>query len=642
MKHTIFDIEGDGLLDTITKIHCLSYQKYDGKTLIESGSTVDYEEMRRLLKGAEILVGHNIVRYDIPAAEKILDIVVDCILVDTLAISFYHYPIKGFKHGLEAWGELLGFPKVKIDEKEWKGPLPGETLQQFQKKMIGRCEGDVEINKRLFHGQMDYCMEIYEDFDEVLRLCSYLTFKMDCLKEQEEIGIPLDIKLAQKSKDELEIIIQDKVDALAKKMPKVIVKSAPKVMYKKSGEISVNGLKWIRTLGEYGLPMDSEHIYEPGNPGSDKQLKEWLFSLGWKPQTFKVSKATGKNLPQVSLPFGAGLCPSIKEMFEEHPFLENLNSLYKARHRFGLFKSFLESVDETGKIYSTAHGFTNTLRLQHSKPVVNLPGVDKWWGKEIRGCLKVPNESYIMIGSDISGLEDNTKQHYIYFYDPDYVNDMRVPGFDPHIDIAVLSGLLTKDDEIFFKWYNAQEEAFIFSSDEEGRMKVIKVVRGKAKTVNFSATYGAGPDKIASVLKCSLEFATKLHQTYWQRNWAVKETAKNAKVKTVKGQKWLYNPVSKFWMFLKAEKDRFSTLNQSTGVYVFDSWLMRARIHLKKLNIKVCLQYHDEILLYCKKEYKQQVSEILNQSMQEVNEEVNLNVSIGISVDVGNNYAECH
>lgn len=642
MIYCVFDLEADGLLDTITKIHCVSYQKYDGTVLLESGSITDYEQMRYFFLSQNILVGHNIIQYDIPAVERVLNIVVDSKLIDTLAISFYHYPIKGFKHGLEAWGEKLGFAKVKIDSKEWKGPLPGETLQQFQQKMIGRCEGDVEINKRLFHGQMDYTMAIYEDFNKVMELFDYLGFKMDCLREQEEIGIPLDKELAQKSKDELEIIIEDKVNALAEHMPKVVVKTPPKVMYKKSGEISSNGLKWIKLLGELGLPVDSEAIYEKGNPGSDKQLKEWLFSLGWEPQTFKESKATGKNLPQVSLPFGAGLCPSIKSMFEEHPFLENLNSLYKARHRFGLFKSFLESVDDSGKIYSTAHGFTNTLRLQHSKPVVNLPGVDKWWGKEIRGCLKVPNEEYLMIGSDISGLEDNTKQHYIYFYDPKYVDDMRVPGFDPHIDIAVLAEMITKEDEAFFKWYERQEEDYPFSEEQKERFKSIKKIRSSAKTVNFSATYGAGAPKIAETLKCDLPFATKLHQTYWNRNSAVKETAKNAKVKTVKGQKWLYNPVSGFWMFLKAEKDRFSTLNQSSGVYVFDSWLMRVRKHLKPLGIKVCLQYHDEILLYFKKGYKDIVTKILKDSMEEVNNKVNLNVDIGISVDPGLNYAECH
>lgn len=630
MVYTVFDIEADGLLDEITLIHCLSYRIYESKTLIKEGSLTNYADMSSFITEQKVLVGHNIIEYDIPALELILKIKVTATLIDTLAISFYHYPIKNYKHGLKAYGERLGFGKPEVED--WKN----QPIEVY----INRCESDVEINTRLFHYQMDYCMEIYKDFNQVLKLFDYLSFKMDCVKEHQ--GIKLDIELAEKSRDLLETIIEDKVTVLSDNMPKVIVKSMPKVMYKKSGEISSSGLKWFSLLEELNLPLDSEAIYEKGNPGSDVQLKDWLLSLGWKPQTFKVSKSTGNRLPQVSLPFGAGLCPSIKNMFEQYPFLEDLDGLYKARHRYGLFKSFLENVNEQGFIYSTAHGFTNTLRLQHSKPIVNLPGVDKWYGNQIRSCLKVPDDSYIMCGSDISGLEDNTKQHYIYFYDPDYVNDMRVPGFDPHIDIAVLAEMMTKQNEAYFKWYNTMPVDFPFTEEQKKEFKRLGSIRKPAKTVNFSATYGAGPPKIAETLGCDIDFATKLHTIYWQRNKAVKQTANACKVIKVKGQKWLYNPISGFWMFLKAEKDRFSTLNQSSGVFVFDSWVRKVREKLTPLGIKLCLQYHDEILLYFKKEHTDTVVSVLKQSMQEVNEEIKLNVEINISVELGNNYANCH
>ena len=59
-----------------------------------------------------------------------------------------------------------------------------------------------------------------------------------------------------------------------------------------------------------------------------------------------------------------------------------------------------------------------------------------------------------MIGSDVSGLESATSQHYIYNYDPDYVREMRSEDYDPHTDIAVLAGLMTEDEEKFFKWFD--------------------------------------------------------------------------------------------------------------------------------------------------------------------------------------------
>ena len=647
MKYTIFDIEGNGLLPTIDRIWCFSYADYDGKDLLKKGTLTTKEEIKAKIEESEILVGHKIIEYDIPALEKVLEVEILTKLIDTLGISFYHYPVKGFVHGLAAWGERLGFAKPVITEGEWKGPLPGETWEQFIAKMTNRCEGDVEINTRLFHFQMDYTMEIYNnDFAQVMRLFGYLGFKLDCLKDQEAEKIKLDVRLAEKSKIDLEFIIDEKITNLAKHMPRQLEKEQPKKMYKADGSLSAHGVKWKNLLKLKGLPEDSTKITKMGSPTSPKQLKEWLFKLGWVPVTFKLNSKEEK-IPQVSLPFGGGLCPSVIEMFGKYEFLEELGGLYRARHRFGLFKSFLENKDDNDFIYSRAQGFTNTLRMQHAKPVANLPGVGKYYGEEVRGCLTVPDDSYVMCGSDISGLEDNTKQHYIYFYDPDYVNDMRVEGFDPHIDIAVLAEMISKEDETFFKKIEALKDElgddFTFENEEDiKRYKKIKSIRGDAKVVNFSATYGAGPPKIAATLKCDLPFASKLHKTYWDRNSAVKKTARACKVKTVRHQKWLYNPVSGFWMFLKAEKDRFSTLNQSTGVYVFDSWLRKVRTALKPLGVRVCMQYHDELLLVCKKHQKDQVEQILKQAMTDMNTEMGLNVDIGISVDWGINYAECH
>ena len=641
MYYSVIDIETDGLLEDVSKIHCLSYRNYNSKELLEAKTLTKYSDIINFLSQSKLLIGHNIIKYDIPVLKKILDIDINCELIDTMGVSYYHFPVKNFKHGLGAWGERLGFGKPIVED--WK--------DQDISVYIHRCESDVEINTRLFQAQMDYTMQIYDgDIDMVRNIFNYLNFKLICLRDQESFGIDLDLELALKSMQELEVIIEDKIKILSNNMPKnlgKILHTMPKNLHKQDETLSAHGVKWLERLKELKLPFDTTEIREVPNPGSPLQLKEWLFSLGWKPITFKVSKNTGEELPQVSLPFGQGLCQSVKDMFEDYPYLEDLDGLYKAQHRYGLFKSFIENKSDDNKIYSMAHGFTNTLRLQHSKPIVNLPGVDKWYGKEIRSCLTINDPKYTMCGSDISGLEDNTKQHYIYIFDPKYVQDMRVPGFDPHIDIGVLAGLLTKEEEEFFKKIEAQKDIqksdFKFDSDEDAKQyKRIKTIRGNAKTVNFSATYGAGPPKIAATLKCDLAFATKLHKTYWKRNKAVKQTADACTVKMVNGQKWLYNPISGFWLFLKAEKDRFSTLNQNSGVYVFDSWLRKIKQKTKDLDVNTVLQYHDEILLVCPVDIKARVEELLKESMVETNKDLNLNVEIGISVDFGKNYGQVH
>ena len=226
----------------------------------------------------------------------------------------------------------------------------------------------------------------------------------------------------------------------------------------------------------------------------------------------------------------------------------------------------------------------------------------------------------------MSSLEDSTKQHYMYFFDPEYVIQMRVPGFDPHLDIAVLAGMLTPEQV------------------EQHKTKQVDYseVRNKAKTVNFAGVYGAGPPKIAQSTGMPLEQAQKLHQTYWERNKAVKQVANACQVKTTRldgeVQMWLKNPVSNFWYSLRYEKDKFSTLNQGTGVYCFDLWVREVR----KRGIRIMLQYHDEIAFPLLEQDKDTVEMKLKESIKAVNDSVRLNVPLDVSVDFGVNYAEIH
>jgi len=54
----------------------------------------------------------------------------------------------------------------------------------------------------------------------------------------------------------------------------------------------------------------------------------------------------------------------------------------------------------------------------------------------------------------MSGLEAATQDHYMYFFDKEYVKQKRVDNFDAHTDIAVLANLMTPAEEEFFKWYS--------------------------------------------------------------------------------------------------------------------------------------------------------------------------------------------
>lgn len=623
MKEVVFDIEADSL--DATKIHCLS-ANMDNKI----GSTTDYARMARLVVRKDvILVGHNIVRYDIPTLERLLGVSIECTLVDTLAISWYLDPTRK-RHGLEEYGEEYGIPKPKIDD--W------ENLST--EEYVHRCEEDVKINTRLWKDQRKMLMRLYGSEEEMFRLIAYLTFKMQCAADQEKYRWKLDVDRCKQVLAKLEEERLAKVEMLGAVMPKVPVikkKTRPAKPYKKDRSYSAVGQVWFDLLKENNLPEDYDGVvevvagYAEPNPQSHDQIKDWLYGLGWVPSEFKYvrNKETGelKKIPQVSVdskhPDYPSVSPCVKRLFDKEPSLEHLNGLFLLAHRISVLNGFLKNVDADGYIRARVAGFTNTLRFKHAE-VVNLPGIDKPHGLDMRGVLTVESDEYELCGSDCASLEDRTKQHYMFKHDPDYVAEMNTDDFDPHIDLAVFAGAMSKVDAAKYK-----------KGEEKGRLGPIRKVY---KSVNYACVYGAGGPRVAITAGVSEAEGNRLVEAYWRRNWSVKAIAQEQTVKQCGGQKWLFNPVSKFWYSLRHDKDRFSTLNQGTGVYCFDTWIK----HTKNGGPPMIAQFHDEGVWLIRKGRREKMTAFLKGCMKKTNEELKLNRDLDCSVDFGHTYADIH
>lgn len=610
MNFEVFDIEANGL--TPDKIYCLS----------SSSSPTLTNNIGGFFNQDNILVGHNIIRWDIPNTERVLGISIGNQLIDTLALSWYLYPNK-FQHGLEDWGEEFGIPKPPIQD--WDNL----ELEEY----VHRCEQDVLINTKLWYKMWKKLLKLYGSEEEALRFCLYLTEKFQCAAAQEQSGWKLDFWKAV----DLHLTWSEehtrKTGLLAEAMPYVLVhkeKTYPKKPFLQSGEPSAIGIKWAEFLVEQGLPPDHRESVryvsgcEQPNPGSHQQIKSWLHYLGWEPETFKYdrNKETGdvRKIEQVSLPNGGGLCPSVKRLYEREPSLELLDGLAVLSHRMGIVKGFISNVDGEGFVQARVSGLTNTLRFKHSV-CVNLPGVDKPYGADIRGCLVAP-EGYELCGSDMCSLEDRTKQHYMWEYDPEYVLQMQEPGFDPHLDLAVQAGMLTVEQVEAHKAGTAD-----FSAE-----------RKAGKGGNYSCLYGAGAPTVARSTGMPLKQAKVVVEAYAKRNWAVQAIADACLVKVVDKGKWLYNPVSGFWYSLRHEKDRFSTLNQGTGVYCFDTWVKYIRRKRKQMTA----QFHDETVQCIKLGHREQATRLLHWAIGETNIEIGLNVDLGIDIQFGNSYSEIH
>lgn len=622
-KRVLFDIETDKIDAEI--IRCLCW--CDTKEQIIY-STTSYEEMKKFFLQKDVVyIGHNIQLFDLRVAEKLLNIKITAPRWDTLSHSWALFPERE-KNSLDSWGETFGIKKPKILDYE----------NQPIEDIIHRCTEDVKINLELWKKIGSYLNQIYEgNHTEIIRYLDYLSLKLEFIREHQELGIKLDVDLCTTSLKELEAIKEEKINALREGMPKKAIKGVklpPRIMYKKDGTPSENRIKWLKFLEEQGLPStynaEVEYIqsYEDGNPSSNAQIKDWLFSLDWKPQHFKYVREEGKKemrkIPQIKAKDSddGGVCESIVKLFEKEPSLENLESLSILSHRIGIFKSFLQNQKE-GRLYQGVYGYTNTNRLMHSV-LVNLPLPYKKYAENIRKCL-ISDENCILLGTDLASIENKIRDHFIFPHDPDYVNEMNNnKDFDSHLDICVLAGLLTK------------EEAEQHKKGE----KNFKEIRQKGKTVNYAAQYGVGKATLSRNSGLSEKECEKLLKVYWERNWAAKKVAEDCKVKTVNGATWLFNPISKFWYNLRAEKDRLSTLVQGTSAYVFDLFMR----NMRQQGLQICGQWHDEALLNIKND-EQIIEEVkikIQKAIDQINEELKLNVLIQHSIATGFTYKDVH
>lgn len=147
------DLEANGFLEEVTKIHCFSYKPLHGEVM--TATDVNDWLFRHVATGSTMIF-HNGSGYDLAVFEKLgiisgyniddntitlMDGTVRNIqLIDSLAMSREYWPDNPRGHGLEAWAKYLGTYKPHIDD--WHN-LPIEDY-------IERCEEDVITTEKVF------------------------------------------------------------------------------------------------------------------------------------------------------------------------------------------------------------------------------------------------------------------------------------------------------------------------------------------------------------------------------------------------------------------------------------------------------------------------------------------------------------
>ena len=158
----LFDLESTGLLRQGSRIHCLVMRSPEN----EQVEIFDHQPERAIIQGikqleqADVLIGHNIINYDIPLIqEQHPDFEPRGTLIDTLVLSRLFYPhiadrdyerrpigmpqrLYG-RHSLEAWGYRL---------KCFKGDYGKQAAawDVYTPEMLDYCIQDTEVTLKLY------------------------------------------------------------------------------------------------------------------------------------------------------------------------------------------------------------------------------------------------------------------------------------------------------------------------------------------------------------------------------------------------------------------------------------------------------------------------------------------------------------
>lgn len=594
MKRILFDIETNGLLEALDKVHSLVLIDLDNNEMV---SCADQEGYLPILQGlayleqAELLVGHNIQGFDLPALEKVYGFKTPCTIHDTLVLSRLvwsdlktndfnfirknpDFPRKLIgSHGLKAWGHRLRNLKDDYDG-GW---------ESWSKDMQDYCEQDCFSNKTLYERILSKnpsteSVELEHSFAAVIQ-------------KQESQGFNFNEAAATDLYKRLLVRQSELSGELQAVFPPWEIREpfTPKVNNKTRGYVKGQTVDKVRSV-----------IF---NPSSRDHIADRLQVVrGWKPVDF-----TDNGKPKVDeLVLSKLDYPEAKLLTEYLLIDKRIGQLATGQN------AWLKMVKN-----SRIHGrvITNgaaTGRCTHVKPnLAQVPSVGSPYGSECRALFHAP-EGFQLVGADLSGLELRCLAHYMARFDEGHYGNIVVNG-DIHTANQKAAGLPT---------------------------------RNNAKTFIYGFLYGAGPAKIGSIIGGDEKAGRKLINKFMTSIPAIKHLrmAVSAAVKQnghLKGLDGRTLPI-------RSEHAALNTLLQSAGAILSK----RATVILyQNLTHKGYIwgedyaqvaHVHDEVQLIARKEIADDVGKEAVKSFQLAGEYYNFRCPITGEYKIGSNWADTH
>ncbi len=435
-KRVIFDIETNGLLPeqgavgvfAMDRIHCLVIMDIDTGEIIDyvnHDGENDLEEGVQILMEAELLVGHNILDFDIPAIQFIYDwFEPPGRVIDTLVMTrmcFADIKEKDFRlaakgqlegrliglQGLEAWGQRLGKHKgdykkdrenaLKAIHKEEHLPPPtDEELHNYvwgtwSEEMHDYCVNDVEVNMVVWEKieAMDWSEEatvmehhihalmvqqerngFFFDVAKAEKLAGRLETEYDQFAEEAIGEIGEWYRPARWLVEEDEFNLDFGETKERRSWGRVDVPKRTANYSKANAKIIEDGLTTLRASTVEGCPLVKVELRE-FNPNSRQQIVDRLTHLyGWTPQDF-TEKGNARVDDEI-----------LRNLIDDIPLAETLAEIFYFKKRIGMVSDgkngWLKLVRDDNRIHGRVNvGGTVSGRATHSSPNISqVPGVN--------------------------------------------------------------------------------------------------------------------------------------------------------------------------------------------------------------------------------------------------------------------------
>jgi len=592
MNEYVFDIETNGLLESLDTIHCLVIKDINTKQNY-SFKPNQVAEGLELLKEADTLIGHNILKFDIPAIQKIypefktkgnhLDTIVLSRLVwpDIKDLDFKkvsldkNFPSKMIgRHSLESWGYRLNYLKGDYGKQnDWS---------QWSEDMQTYCERDVDLNSKLYEviknkNFSDKAINLEHEFQR-------------CILRQETHGFCFDKDKAIKLSNQLEKRRGELYNELQELFPqweKDIGIFIPKRDNKTKGYVAGQPITKRKTV-----------IF---NPNSNDHIADRLKNkYNWKPKEF-----TKEGRPRVDETVLVSLKYSEAKQLAEYKLIQKrLGQLAEGDNAW--LKCLVN-----GKIHgSVITNGTVTGRCTHKNPnIAQVPSVTAQYGKECRSLFVCP-EGYKLVGVDLSQLELRCLAHYLYPFDKG----------------AMVKELLEGDI------HTANQKAAGLPN------------RASAKTFIYALIYGAGDKKIGEIVGGNTKDGKDIKRKFFSKNKAFARFKED--VERVVETKGKLTALDGRKIPVRSKHSAVNFLLQSCGSILVktSTILLHSRIDWEQWQDKVNMvaHVHDEMQFQVKEELADTLGLAAIKAIKESKFIYNFNCPLDGEYKVGQSWSETH